>query len=92
MPNPRPRSKKRGSGASFARSPSAPSQRRARGESPRSLLIGALVVACLALLIDTLACLFTVSEYGKCGHLHVDIMLTVTGIALSALAVVAFRW
>jgi len=51
-----------------------------------------LVVACLALLIDTAACLFTVSEYRKCGHLHLEVMLTIMGIALSVLAVVAFRW
>ena len=47
---------------------------------------------CLALMIDSAVCFFTVSEYRKCGHLQFDIMLTIMGITLSVLAVVALRW
>lgn len=41
-------------------------------------------------LIDWLACAFTLGEYRKCGHLHIDI--TITGLGLSMTIGAAYAW
>ncbi len=46
-----------------------------------------MIATLLALIMDTVEGLFTLAEYSKCGHLHFDLLLTLTGVSLTVLAV-----
>ncbi|MFN0133820.1 MAG: hypothetical protein ACKVW3_14975 [Phycisphaerales bacterium] len=90
MASPHRRSKDRRARGPSARPSSPAQQRRARSDSPRSLLIGAWVTTLFALLCVSLATLFTITEYRKCGHIHIDLLLT--GVAASTTIGTVYAW
>ncbi len=64
---------------------------RSRPESPRSILVLALVIGIAATVTDWADCAFTVGSLHQSGHLHIDVGMTLLGLALTVLAVYAFR-
>lgn len=91
MPSPRPRSKQRRARRSSSGIKRPPAQPRTKGDSPRALLLGAFGFTTIAAALDWLVYAYTLGEFRKCGHLHIDLMLTGVAISLTIGAIVVFR-
>jgi|GEM_PF-2259366 hypothetical protein len=91
MPSPRPRSNQRRVRRSSSGIKRPPAQQRTKGDSQRALLLGAFGFATLAAALDWLVCAYTLGEFRRCGHLHIDLMLTGVAVSLTIGAIFVFR-
>lgn len=91
MPNPRPRSNKQ-HGRSRGREPSNCADRqRARRESPRSLLVLAIVVTLVAVASDGITGAFFLGPHPPGSHTSLDVGVPLMGIACTIVAGMAWR-
>lgn len=91
MASPRPRSNKQ-HGRSRGRKPSNRADRqRARQDSPRSLLVLAILVTLVALAGDSITAAFFLGPHPPGSRIHMDLGVPVMGIACTIVAVMAWR-
>jgi len=62
-------------------------QRRARRESPRTLLILISIVSAVALVSDWIVSAGILGEYRRSRHLHIDVGLVLMALGLTALSI-----
>lgn len=72
--------------------PGSTNQRRARRQkSPRSLLLLALIISSVAVLMNASTALYIVSEYRRFGHIHLNVVVVLLGIAFAIVAVATWQ-
>ena len=93
MASPHRKSKRRAGQRTGPPTRASANRRRAQNVTPRAAMVWALGFSLAAGLIDWLACSFTLGEFRRCGHLHIDVTITILALTLTGFAVHTwFSW